>query len=161
MFKIATWVLFWFFVPVGFSFADSYSRTPSGNGEYNSVSFNVTIDDLTSCTGDWSLRAIQFDPTYMEWDFSETYPATTNTISHTEVFTQGINVQQILAFCADGSLPSLEFNDFNTIFTATSTGNPQTPATTTEDKLPEHLAIFGSLWFTVFFGTVWLMLKTT
>jgi len=161
MFKISIAVLFWFLVPVGLTFADSYSRSPGGSGSYHEVVFDVTLDDLTSCNDEWYLRAIQFDPSYMEWDFSEAYPTTTNTISHTEIFTQEINVQQIIAFCAGGSLPSLEFNDFGTLFTATSSGSGQPTATTTEDKLPNHLAIFGGLWFTVFFGTVWLMLKTT
>jgi len=101
------------------AFADSFSRTPSGNGTYQEMSFNVTIDDVSSCTNDWSIFGVQFDPVFAEFPLGENVLITENTHVFNTQFSSTYNVQQITAGCdgSGGSLSSLEFDGFNNLFT--------------------------------------------
>lgn len=126
-------VLVVFSVSVNFAFADTFSRTPSGNGTYQEMTFNVTIDDVSSCTSNWSIFGVQFDPSFAEFPLGENVPTTENTHVFNTQFSSNYNVQQITAGCdgSGGSLSSLEFDGFNNLFSIEPYVAPTTTPTTT------------------------------
>lgn len=115
------------------AFADSFSRTPSGNGTYQEMTFNVTIDDVSSCTSNWSIFGVQFDPSFAEFPLGENVPTTENTHVFNTQFSSTYNVQQITAGCdgSGGSLSSLEFDGFSNLFSIEPYVAPTTTPTTT------------------------------
>ena len=100
-------------------YADSFTRTPSSAGTYQEMSFNVTIDDVSSCSANWSIFGVQFDPVFAEFSLGENVLITENTHIFNTQFSSTYNVQQITAGCdgSGGSLASLEFDGFNNLFT--------------------------------------------
>jgi hypothetical protein len=98
------------FLFTNYAHADSYSRTPSGSGTYQEMTFNVTIDDLSSCITDWSIYVVNMSP-FTDHQIGENVPVAENSHTFVVQFDTAYDVIQVTAGCdgVGGSLSSLEY----------------------------------------------------
>lgn len=129
-----TLILFVFIGVYGIAFlpvanAESFSRSPAGNGTYQEMTFNVALDDVSSCVTDWSIFGVQFDPFFAEFPLGENVPKAQSSYVFNTQFSSEYNVQQITAGCdgSGGSLSSLEFDGFNVLFSIETYVPPPPP----------------------------------
>jgi len=139
MFKIATWVLFWFFVPVGFSFAGTITPTPAPVGQeinYECEPAGVNFFVVTEWTEPYTNDGVGWI-SYEEYLCGDTFN------NHIE----GTN--HLVEYDVTGNIVLTDSTFLGIVET--------TPVST----VPRNTAIVAGLWFAVFFGTIWIMGKTT
>jgi hypothetical protein len=111
-----------FFLSVGVHFASaditSYSRTPSGNGTYQTMHVDIDWTGGAFCTSDWQVKLIQIEYGSGYHEILMTPPQTTGqTVASFDVqFDGSYGIEQIGVGCEGGNDESIEFDDFNELF---------------------------------------------
>jgi len=136
MFKITVAVLFWFLLPVGFSFANSF------NTGTNPVEYECT-------TAVQVVLYSYFANDDLYWDCGDTILLEAGTVYEGDM----------LSVANSGASTVYVIPEFTAV--EVFSPPPTTTATTTEETLPTNLAVVAGLWLVVFFGTIWIMQKTT
>jgi len=125
---ISVGILIAFFLFPNFSLAYTYSRNPTGNGTYETMSFGVDASDLVgSCSSIWNLNFHTDVPS--EFQSTEDYPVGTPIATFTEVFSNNVNVVYVVFSCDRASEPQILEGDGSTILWTTSP--PEETSTTT------------------------------
>jgi len=113
-------VLFLFLVGIHFASADitSYSRTPAGNGTYQTMHVDIDWTGGAFCSSDWQVKLIQIEYGTGYQEILMTPPqATGNTIGSFDVqFDGSYGIEQIVVGCEGGTDESVDFDGFNELF---------------------------------------------
>jgi len=115
------------------SLAYTYSREPSGNGTYDTMTFEVDASDLVgSCDTIWNLNFHTDVPS--EFQSTEDFPVGSPIATFTENFSNNVNVVYVFFSCDRASEPQLLEGDGSTVLWTTTpyTPPPEPPATTTQ-----------------------------